>query len=98
MVAAPGDPLPPLVWLPTSLSPVLTHLHIPSNFETQWNHTSLLPAGVLLGSAAIDKWYLFRWTHDTSHIYLYTAPAITGPFTLHGYGDAPTPVPRRATS
>ncbi len=99
VAAAPGDPLPPLAWLPTSLSPVLTHTAVPSNIETQWNHTSVLPAGALLGAAAIDKWYLFRWTHDTSHIYLYTAPKITGPFTLiPGSATRPPRIPRATSS
>lgn len=88
-----ADPLPPLAWLPTSLQPALTHVADPNDVETNWNSTSVLPAGVLLGSAAIDEWYLFRWTHDTSHVYLYTAPAITGPYTMRGFGEAPTPYP-----
>ena len=81
------------MWTPTSTEPALVHLHVPSEADTQWNHTSVMYVRDRLRGRAIDDWYLWRWTHDTSKTYLYTAPAVTGPYTLRGFGEAPTPYP-----
>lgn len=43
---------------------------------------AMLPAGVLTPSTALDEWYLWFWTHNTTtKLYLYTAPSPEGPFT-----------------
>ena len=72
-------------------APVLT-VSSTDDPNTQRMFPTLLPAGWLLPNA-IDAWYLWLWTHDTSRIYLYTAPNPEGPYTARGYGLPPTPYP-----
>lgn len=83
---------PRRAWVPASTSPALV---FPQSGDTndQRMFPSLLPAGSLLGSAALDAWYLWLWTHDSSRIHLYTAPMPAGPWTDQGYSLPPTPYP-----
>ncbi len=83
----------PLIWKPTSLTPAMTHTSIASDPNTLRGHTTMMFVRDKLGNAALDNWYLWQWTHDTSRTYLYTAPKATGPWTAAGFGEAPTPYP-----
>ncbi|MBA2609159.1 MAG: twin-arginine translocation signal domain-containing protein [Actinobacteria bacterium] len=83
----------PTIWKPTALGPAMSHTTIPSDPNTLRGHTTLMFVRDKLGNAAIDNWYLWQWTHDTSRTYLYSAPKATGPFTARGFGNAPTPYP-----
>ncbi|HZQ87614.1 MAG TPA: hypothetical protein VFA83_22400, partial [Acidimicrobiales bacterium] len=83
---------PRLLWQPEGTAPVLSVPSDPNDANTQRMFPTLLPAGSLLANP-IDAWYLWLWTHDTSRIYLYTAPTPAGPFTARGFGLPPTPYP-----
>lgn len=89
--AADDGTYPRLTWLaPTA--PVLTFPSNPGDANTQRMFPTLLPAGSYLPNA-LDAWYLWLWTHDTSRTYRYTAPSPTGPFTSQGFGEAPADYP-----
>lgn len=93
VLAADDGATPPALWLPTGLTPVLSLAQDTADPNTQRGFVSVMYVRDKLGAGAIDDWYLWLWTHDTSRTYLYTAPSILGPWTAGPVGDAPTPYP-----
>ena len=82
-------------WLPVGTAPVLTSpiqtkllQDPPGPAERQRMFPTLLPAGSMI-SGALDAWYLWLWTHDTSRLYLYTAPTPQGPYTFRHASSMP---------
>lgn len=62
---------------------------------------TLLPAGALTPSSALDYWYLWLWSHGdavdpTTRLVLYTAPTPEGPYTNRGAVLSGMPTPARA--
>ena len=88
--AADDGTYPRLAWRPPTAPALTVPLSMDAN--TQRMFPTLMPAGSYLPNA-LDAWYLWLWTHDTSRTYLYTAPSPTGPFTPRGFGAAPVDYP-----
>ena len=83
-----------LAWHPVGTAPVLTSPiggslgGAPGPANNQRMFPTVLPAGWLLPDA-IDAWYLWLWTHDTSKLFLYTAPRLEGPWTARATSSMP---------
>lgn len=80
---------PRLAWVPSSLAPAFS-VPVSSQPTSQRMFPTLLPVGDLI-TGALDRWYLWLWTHDATRVYLYTAPQATGPFTSRGGTRLPRP-------